>query len=97
MRDERAFAMRKKLTFMDVIKGLLFCFIIILIIGFIGRSVKLIFEDNILNIENPNYAIIGGAFFLIVFCFVVAFSKVPQAGYSKNILVELIKLIKRKS
>ena len=86
--------MRKKLTFMDVVKGLLFVAGMYLFLGFLFSIVHLVFEENILNIENPLYAIIGGAIFLILFGFIIALSKVSQAGYSKNIIAELLKIIK---
>jgi len=88
--------MSQKLTIMDVIKGLLFCFVILLFSGFLFLFVKLFIEDNILNIENPSYAIIGGGLILIIFGLIIGFSKVRQAGYSKNIVAELLKIIKSK-
>ena len=88
--------MRKKLTFMDVVKGLLFVAGMYLFLVFLFSIVHLVFEKNILNIENPLYAIIGGAIFLIFFGIIIAFSKVRQAGYTKNIFAELIKTVKGK-
>ncbi len=89
-------AMIRKLTIMDVIKGLLFCFVMLLFMGFFFVIVKLVIEDNIFNIENPLYAIIGGGLFLIIFGLIIGFSRVRQAGYTKNILAELLKIMKSK-
>lgn len=87
-------AMIRKLTIMDVIKGLLFCFVMLLFMGFFFLIVKLVIEDNIFNIENPLYAIIGGGLFLIIFGLIMGFSRVRQAGYTKNIVAELLKIMK---
>jgi len=86
--------MNKKLTFMDVVKGVLFFSGMYLFAGILGGIIVLVFEKNIFHIENPLYAITGGALFLIVFGFIIAFSKVIQAGYSKNLVAELLKCIK---
>lgn len=83
----------QKLTIFDIIKGLLFCAvglaICFVLIGLFGA----IFFDNILHIENPTYLILGATGFLVVYCSMVAISKVKQAGYQKNILSELLKQI----
>lgn len=89
-------AMIRKLTIMDVIKGLLFCFVMLLFMGFFFLIVKLVIEDKIFNIENPLYAIIGGGLFLIIFGLIIGFSRVRQAGYTKNIVAELLKIMKSK-
>ena len=81
---------------MDVIKGLLFCLVLFLFSGFLFLIPKLFIEDNILNIENPLYAINGLVIFPIIFGLIIGFSRVRQAGYSKNIVAELLKIIKSK-
>jgi len=74
-------AMRKKLTFMDVVKGLLFVAGMYLFLVFLFSIVHLVFEKNILNIENPLYAIIGGAIFLIFFGIIKTFfSFIPNSA-----------------
>ena len=59
----------QKLTLLDIIKGLLFCAvglaICFLFMGLFGA----IFFDNILNIENPLYLVLGATGFLVVYCF----------------------------
>ena len=79
---------------MDVVKGIIFFSGMYLFAGIFMLVANLIFEKNIFNIQNPLYAIIGGAIFLIVFGIIIAFPKVRQAGYSKNIVAELLKTIK---
>jgi len=81
--------MNQKLIFMDIVKGVLFFAGMYVTAGIFGGIAVLIFEKNILGIEKPLYAITGGALFLIVFGFIIAFSKVRQAGYSKNIVSEI--------
>lgn len=58
---------------------------------------KLVIEDNTFNIENPTYSIIGGGLLPIIFGLIIGFSRVRQAGYIKNIVAELLNILKNKS
>ena len=86
----------QKLTILDIVKGLLFCAVGLAICFLVTGLFGSIFFGNILKIKNPLFLVLGATGFLVFYCFIIALSKVKQAGYQKNILSEVFKQIRGK-